>query len=157
MQVIKLLILLFLAIPTLVLAQGEISVGIVKNRVEANIEVTISDSYLGFGDTVYITDSYPGFGKTFYITENRSLADIALLKPPKDGDPASADLKLYIHDSYPGFGDTVYVANSYPGFGKTVYLTNSYPGFGKSLYIEDPLLKFNRRALAVILLKLNQL
>lgn len=153
----KLLIFLFLTIPMSVFAQGEISIGIVKNRAEANIEVTISDSYFGFGDTVYAADSYPGFGKTFYITDNRSSADIALLKPPKEDEPKSADVRLYVHERYPGFGDTVYVANSYPGFGKTVYFAKSYPGFGKSLYIEDPLLKFNKRALAVILLKLNQL
>jgi hypothetical protein len=153
----KLLIVLFWAIPMSVFAKGEISIGIVKNRIEANIEVTISDIYLGFGDTVFVTDSYPGFGKTFYITDNRSTADIALLSPPKDDEPKSADARLYVHKIYPGFGDAVYVANRYPGFGKTVYFTKSYPGFGKSLYIEDPLLKFNQKVLAVLLLKLNKL
>ena len=152
---ILLFVILFL--PLQVFAQGKISVGVVNNRVDANFEATISDSYLGFGETIYVAGSYPGFGKTFYISDNPNIADILLLRPPTPDNPKTADLRLYIHKNYPGFGDTFYVADSYPGFGKTIYFADSYPGFGKSVYIEDPLLRFNKKAIAIILFKLNQL
>jgi hypothetical protein len=144
-------------IPLQVLAQSEISVGIVKNSVDANVEVTISDSYHGFGDTIYVADNYIGFGKTFYITDDMNSADLILRKPPQPGEPKSADFRLYVHKNYPGFGDTIYIADNYPGFGKTVYFAKNYPGFGESLYIEDPLLRFNKKAIAFILFKLGQL
>lgn len=154
---LNILLLVLLLAPMEIFAQGKISVGVVENTTEANLQVTLTDRYLGFGDTVYVADSYPGFGKTFYITDNPNSADIQLMKPPSTDNPKSADLRLFIHKNYPGFGDTIYVADSYPGFGKTIYLADSYPGFGKSIYIEDSLLRFNKKLISVILFKLNLL
>ena len=142
---------------TNIFAGGEISVGLVKSRSDSNMEVTISDSYLGFGKTLYVTDSYPGFGKTFYLTEDANSANIKLKKPPNPEEPNSADFRLFFFDSYPGYGEVIYVADSYPGFGKMVYFADSNPGFGKSVYVEDPLLRFNKKLIAVILFKLGAL
>ena len=157
MKQIIVLFLIFLLWPTHVFAGGGISVGIVKNSSEANIEVTISDRYLGFGETIYVTDRYPGFGNTFYITEDSNSANIQLKKPQTPEKPQSADLRIFLFDSYPGYGEVIYVADRYPGFGKTVYFADSYPGFGKSVYVEDPLLRFNKKLIAVILFKLGAL
>ncbi|MEW6219617.1 MAG: hypothetical protein AB1634_08805 [Thermodesulfobacteriota bacterium] len=134
-------------------AGSEISVSVVENQRESNKSVYISDTALGYGETIYVTERAPGYGTTFYITDNPSLADI-VLKQPKDG-PSSADLRLYIHSSNPGYGTSIYITDRAPGYGKTVYFAPRNPGYGKSIFIEDPLLRFNKKVIATMLLMLG--
>lgn len=138
-----------------VLAGSEISVAIVENQNEANKSVYVSDRALGYGETIYVTERAPGYGSTFYITDNPSSADIVFAKP-KDGFE-SADLRLYVHQRNPGYGTSIYVTDRAPGYGKTVYFADRNPGYGKSIYVEDPLLKFNKKYIAVMLLLLGAL
>lgn len=140
---------------TYAFAGGTISVTVVDKNSEANRSVYITDSPPGYGETIYITERPPGYGKTFYITDDSSNADIIFKKPPEG--PQSADLRLFIFTSPPGYGETIYITDSPPGYGKTIYFANSNPGYGKAVYVEDPLLRFNKRLIAVMLLLLGAL
>jgi hypothetical protein len=135
------------------LAGSEISVAIVEDQSKANKSVYVSDRPLGYGETIYVTERAPGYGSTFYITGNPNSADIVFEKP-KDG-PKSADLRLYVHQRNPGYGTSIYVTDRAPGYGKTVYFASRNPGYGKSIYVEDPLLKFSKKHIAVMLLLLG--
>ena len=156
-QIFLIIVGVFLIITnaTYAFAGVTISVTVVDKNSEANRSVYITDSPPGYGETIYITDSPPGYGKTIYITDDSSNADI-IFKKPASG-PQSADLRLFIFDSPPGYGETIYITYSPPGYGKTIYFAHSNPGYGKSIYIEDPLLRFNKWLVAVMLLLLGAL